>query len=147
VDLNLKSASEEDYSYAKKIHHRSYRNMVVRQFGEWDDDVQDSFFDRTWERLPHTIILAENEPVGYCCIQEEGSVLWIRELVICPEQQGHGIGTSLLEKFIQRGKNNRISVQLNVMRSNEGAKRLYEKLGFRIYGENETHFFLKYKNL
>ena len=146
MELKLIKAVDGDYAFAKETHHRAYRDLVLRQFGKWDDDAQDGFFDGIWENFPHTIILAEEEPVGYCCISEEGSVLWIRELVICPEQQGKGIGTSILNKFIESGRNNRRSVQLNVMRSNSVAMRLYEKLGFRVYGENGTHYFLRYDN-
>ena len=143
MDIKLISATQKDYDFARMAHHQSYKDMVIRQFGSWDDKLQDDFFDKTWHRYPHAIIEVNNERCGYCSIQNEEKILWVRELVICLDYQNKGIGSSLLKKFIQRGKLEEIHVQLNVMKANSGAKRLYEKLGFQIYGENDTHYLMR----
>ena len=147
MDIKLVDATPNDYEFSREAHHQSYRDMVVRQFGVWDESVQDDFFDKTWHRLPHSIIIVNNDTSGYCCIQSEEKILWVRELVICPGKQNNGIGTTLINKFVQQGQREGIHVQLNVMKTNVGAKRLYEKLGFRIYGDNATHFFMRYEDL
>jgi ribosomal-protein-alanine N-acetyltransferase len=64
-------------------------------------------------------------------------------LAIDPGCQGNGIGTAVLEKAIERGREKGKPVFINVMKTNIRAKYLYEKLGFLIYEENDIQFLLK----
>jgi len=69
--------------------------------------------------------------------------LTIVEIQIAPEFQGRGIGTEVLRDIIEIGRENRLKVALGVLKVNEKAERLYEKLGFKIIGETNTHFLME----
>ncbi|MDI9484116.1 MAG: N-acetyltransferase [Bacillota bacterium] len=56
----------------------------------------------------------------------------ILSIAISPACQGQGLGTLLLEKVLQRIKNQ--PVILNVRANNESGKRLYAAAGFSAYG-------------
>lgn len=52
-------------------------------------------------------------------------------LAVSPEARGRGIGTKMLQFLLSFGKERHLKkVRLYVIRTNEGAKRLYEKMGF-----------------
>ena len=53
-----------------------------------------------------------------------------------------GIGTELMKSLIEEAKNAGQSVRLNVVKINP-ARRLYERLGFRITHEDELKLYMK----
>ena len=63
----------------------------------------------------------------------EGS-LFIDNMHVIPEAQGKGIGTWLLEQVIRDAREKKLAVTLTVLKTNP-ARRLYERLGFQVYGE------------
>ncbi len=62
------------------------------------------------------------------------SFIW--GMYVVPEEQGKRIGRKLLEELIHRAKQLEGLSQVNlvVVSSNEAAKKLYQSLGFEIYG-------------
>ncbi len=54
---------------------------------------------------------------------------WIDQLYVVPGRTGHGSGSLLLEKALSQLKR---PVRLNTFQANEGARRFYERHGFRI---------------
>ena len=81
---------------------------------------------------------------GYCRIDDRPHALQLVEFAIDVSKQGRGIGSLALTLFkgmaAQKGKH----AQLNVMRTNERAKALYERLGFSVYGETPIHYLMHY---
>lgn len=135
-------AAEADYETVRAIHHVAYRDMVIRQYGAWQDDVQDEFFRKTWLRQPHHLVCVDGEVRGYCCIHEDDRSIRIREFAVLPDHQRQGIGSGVLERLIERATLARKEMKLNVMKTNESARRLYEHAGFIVLGENVTHLFM-----
>ncbi|MCB1233594.1 MAG: GNAT family N-acetyltransferase [Verrucomicrobiae bacterium] len=142
--MTITRATDEDFAFGQKVHHLAYREMVLRQFGEWDETVQGGFFERTWNGIPHGIVRDENgEKCGYCAVERTAEAIFLREIALLPEWQGRGIGGAIIRDLIAEGDEKAVPVRLNVMKSNTGARRLYERLGFRRIGETETHFQLE----
>lgn len=56
----------------------------------------------------------------------------IVSIAIDPQEQGKGLGNSLLENVLSQIHNK--TIYLNVRESNKSARRLYEKSGFKVYG-------------
>jgi len=58
------------------------------------------------------------------------------ELGLCvrKEFRGKGIGEALMRATIDKARGRFDIIELTVMTNNKGAKKLYEKLGFRTYG-------------
>ena len=139
--MTLATATEQDLEFGRRVHHLAYREMVIRQFEEWDEVIADGFFERTWASHPHHIIHDDqNERCGYCAVDRNGTEIILREIAILPERQGIGIGTSVIQALIAEGDEEAIPVKLNVMQTNVRARLLYERLGFRKSGGSDTHF-------
>jgi GNAT superfamily N-acetyltransferase len=60
---------------------------------------------------------------------------YVEELAVAPEWRGRGVGTALMAAVDEwaRGKG-ALSVALDHFHTNEGAHRLYERLGFHVRG-------------
>ncbi len=143
MNITLKRVLDSDFEYGRKIHKLAYKEMVIRQFGEWEDSVALKFFTESWNRLPHCLVFADDQKVGYCCIEDTEEKLQIREFAIDPAHQGRGIGRGVLEKVIEQARNEEKLILINVMKTNPEAKKLYLSLGFAVYDENDFQYLLK----
>lgn len=62
-------------------------------------------------------------------------------IAVDPEAQGQGLGQKLMEAFLDCLKARGIlGVQLSTTRKNEAARRLYRKMGFRLYQKRASPF-------
>ena len=63
-------------------------------------------------------------------------------MYVTPEKQSLGVGKALMEEAINKAKTIEEieKINLSVMASNEKAKKLYTKLGFKVYGFEENAF-------
>jgi ribosomal protein S18 acetylase RimI-like enzyme len=137
-------AAESDIAFARETHHLAYRDVVVRQFGQWDERAQDRFFENGWDSAEHAILLADGEPCGYAAIEERVDDTHVRELVIHPDHQEEGIGTSFLRQVQERARTLGVPVRLGTHLENR-AQVLYKRLGFREFDRTETHILMEWE--
>jgi ribosomal protein S18 acetylase RimI-like enzyme len=130
--------------FARTVHHLAYRHVVTRQFGLWDETLQDRFFDRGWSTAKIEILLVDGEPCGYTGIEDRPGDVYLRELVIQPEYQGRGIGTTILRQVMARAQGRGVPVRLQVLQQNR-AQDLYRRVGFREVGRTETHVLMEWR--
>ena len=69
------------------------------------------------------------EGAGICNLGVRGDHGWIGGVGVVPERRRQGIGRALMESVLDNAPT---SVTLEVLESNEGAKRLYDDLGFEV---------------
>src|SRR5207249_11192493 len=75
-----------------------------------------------------SIIMFENEAIGVLAVHDGPDHLLLSEIQICPSHQGRGIGSAIVAGLIERGRKQKISVRLQVLRCSR-ARALYERLG------------------
>lgn len=138
--VKLRPATDFDTAFARETHHRALRDVVVRQFGAWDEELQDGFFARTGFPTGFEIIEYDGAACGYIRSEEVGGGMEVHNLYIDPRFQRRGIGTFLLEGIIALGR----PVGLLVLFANTEAADLYRRLGFEVIGRTETHFRMKH---
>jgi ribosomal protein S18 acetylase RimI-like enzyme len=95
---------------------------------------------KAWERqvyqrlaLPsrYVIVKQGEEMVGYGRSVQQGDILCLTGLWLLPDYRGQGLGTQLIYGLMQLGRNDGATIShLSVNEDNEGARRLYERLGF-----------------
>ncbi len=139
LELNRRPAEEKDTEFARQVHHRAYHDVVVRQFGSFEEKAQDKFFESAWKGSKHEIIYANGKPCGYFSMDESENEITLHELVLLPEFQGEGIGSKILSEVIEVAKVKNIPIRLEVLKENKAGE-LYRRLGFKQNGETETHF-------
>ena len=141
--LTTRPAAEADIAFARTTHHEAYRDVVIRQFGAWDAQIQDDFFERSWDDQPHEIILRGGVPCGYAAVEFNDDYVHVRELVIHPAFQGHGLGTAFLQNVCAQAAARGHPVKLGVFHQNRTAA-LYRRLGFREFDRTETHILMEW---
>jgi ribosomal protein S18 acetylase RimI-like enzyme len=135
-------ATPADKELLRQIHHAAYRDVVERQFGSWDPADQDARFDQAFTTAGVRIIEVDSEPVGSIHVVVEDRHLFLANIDLLPAYQSRGIGSELIAAEIARARALGKPVRLQVLRANQRARALYERIGFRVIGEDEIRFFM-----
>ena len=94
----------------------------------------------TWEQFAElfrsvgkvTGIYQDGCLAGFYWIEEREKILHLHGLILDSRFQGKGIGTQVLKMLITRCQDQMDAIELGVHQSNEGAIRLYRRLGFEV---------------
>ena len=106
----------------------------------WDKNVQKEKTVRELDRHINDmkIITSDNNDIGITTFYKEDDKYVIGLTIIHPDYQNKGIATSILSEYINIAKNEQKRIIIKTYIKNP-ARRLYERLGFRLYDTSETH--------
>ncbi len=144
MTVSLRPATQSDTEFARRVHHRAYHDIVVAQFGDWNETVQDRLFESDWSTPGFEVITYEGVACGYTCVEDREQDIHVRELALLPRFQGKGIGTSILQGAMERAAERNVPIRLGVLRKNR-ALQMYRKLGFEETSDTETHVTLEWR--
>ena len=116
----------------------------------WDDAQLAAFLDLQFEaqrtdyerRFPsadHEIVLDGPVPVGRIWVHRGSDEIRLLDLEIHSSARNRGIGTTLIRRLQDEAKAAGLPLRHSVVKENDGALRLYARLGFVIIGEIATH--------
>jgi ribosomal protein S18 acetylase RimI-like enzyme len=80
---------------------------------------------------PYSIIQCRGEDVGAISVERHPDFIKLSQLVILPQHQNKGIGTSLVRELALEARQAGTPLRLRVLKNNP-ARRFYERLGFRV---------------
>lgn len=79
--------------------------------------------------------------VGFCSVWRVLDELHINNLAVLPEFRRAGVATALLERALEHGvQSGALRATLEVRRSNEAARLLYERFGFTVAGIRRGYY-------
>lgn len=141
MNYNLRPCTIDDYEFLFKLKIECLKWYVEKIYG-WDENNQREFLKKEMnEKMQYmNIIQIDNIDIGvttHSIDQDGNDVLGL--IAILPDYQGNGIGTDIIKKYISNA-NKRIILQ--VFKENP-ARLLYEKLGFKKYGETNSHILME----
>jgi ribosomal protein S18 acetylase RimI-like enzyme len=80
------------------------------------------------------VLMLDNQPIGLLKLIQDGSNWELLQIQLSPAVQRRGIGTQLLLQIVCDAQHANATMRLSVLKANP-ARRLYERLGFRIVAE------------
>lgn len=84
---------------------------------------------------------ASQRVVGYCSFWRVLDELHVNNVAVAPAYRGRGAGTALMREVLREGaRMGARRATLEVRRSNESARRLYERLGFTVTGIRRGYY-------
>jgi len=79
--------------------------------------------------------------IGFCSFWRVADELHINNLAVVPEDRRAGVATALLKHVLQEGARlGAVRATLEVRRSNEPARGLYERFGFSVAGVRRAYY-------
>lgn len=134
MEYHLRRASESDKRFLYLLHCATMRDAIEKTWG-WDDAWQRNEFEKRFREQLVSIIEAGGRDAGGLWLESSPHLIYIADLQVLPELQGRGIGTSVLRGLIADGAARYVPVELAVLQVNPRARRLYERLGFKVADE------------
>lgn len=109
----------------------------------WDEAVQ---LEKTRAELERRggdmrIITSDGADVGVTTFFGQEGAYVMGLIILRPEYSGRGIGTAVIGGYIAEARAAGKKLLTKTYKHNP-ARRLYERLGFKVYDEDETHVYL-----
>jgi ribosomal protein S18 acetylase RimI-like enzyme len=137
IDYHLRPATHDDHDFLYRLHEAAMGDLIAQVWG-WDDAWQERFFDEHFDPSGSRIVVVDDADVGVVAVEWRDDAAFIGNVEILPDYQGRGLGAAILRDVIAAAAARGLPVTLGVLKMNP-ARRLYERLGFTITGETETH--------
>lgn len=101
---------------------------------------ESEFLNRDTSRM--YVLRTPSRPVaGYCAAWFILDEVHINNIAVRPELRGRGFGSALLARVLEEGRAaGAWRATLEVRRSNDDARRLYERFGFRVAGVRRDYY-------
>jgi GNAT superfamily N-acetyltransferase len=108
------------------------KQLVLELAAEFEREVPDELWGDDDERAEHDVVLLADD-VGIAALDRKSERTWLLDLLyVRPAARGQGVGTDLLRASAEHVQAEGAEMlALEILESNAGAKRLYDRLGFR----------------
>jgi ribosomal protein S18 acetylase RimI-like enzyme len=145
--ITYELATENQYEEFLKLmldHMADYLETLMELMGMSIDE-----FDHLLRKVGQVYCVKyKGEVAGFYWVEERGREIHLHGIILKEEYQGKGIGTKIFEKLEKQYQNEKELIELGVHISNEGAIRLYEKLGYETeITKEELGFYIMRKHL
>lgn len=142
----LREVREDDWEFWRWLHHVAERATIERQFGPWDEAVQDVFARKTWEDTEgeRAVIMVDGIDAGWLHVKPKDGEIFLNQLILHPDYQNQGIGSAILEDLMMQAEDEGKILTLQTLLENS-ARLLYEKRGFKVVKKGETHWFMAWE--
>ncbi len=141
--FELRPSTPDDLEFIWQLEKLTMREYVEQTWGEWQDEVQKKRVQENFGLVWHPqIILVKDECAGAYCVERKGENLFISNINILPNYQRQGLGSEIIRSVLEQGQQLNLPVTLRVLKVNP-ARHLYERLGFKIFEETDTHYMMK----
>jgi|SRR6185437_3317280 len=140
LPIELRPAVDDDFVYCRRLYFEQMRWIIERL--HLDRTAQETSFKQQWKSMQVRIIVLDGTDVGWVQTIRENDGLFIGQLFVDSRFQRRGVGTEVMKRLIGEATAFKLAVRLNVARINP-ARRLYERLGFRVTHEDERKFYMK----
>ncbi|HYW74773.1 MAG TPA: GNAT family N-acetyltransferase [Pyrinomonadaceae bacterium] len=143
MDYRLIPTTGEDQDWLEQLRRHTTRELVIATWGCWDEARHLRHCAECWERGGISVIEVNGERAGMIQLLEHADEIEVGEIQIQPAYQGRGIGTWVLSDTISRAHARGKKVSLATGLKNRRAFELYERLGFRLVAQSDTHYHME----
>jgi ribosomal protein S18 acetylase RimI-like enzyme len=135
---SLRPARPEDSEFVFQVKKAALGEYIEKTWG-WDEEFQRDFHVKEYQPTKIEIICWQDTDVGWLEVDRGRENIRLTAIYILPEYQSRGVGSTVIRQIIEEATATQLPVSLEVLKVNPRARVLYEKLGFVVTGETETH--------
>lgn len=155
-EVELRPATPDDYEELVAVY-ASTRADELAQVTFWDDaqklafcrmqyDAQKADYDQRYPEPQYDLILLEGRPAGRIWVGRDDELIHMLDISLLPWARGQGIGTALVRGLIEEARASGKHLRHMVFVLNEGARRLYERLGFVVFEEVGPYLHMEWRS-
>ena len=151
--LDLRAATPADEPFLRSLYADAHGAHLDRS--PLDGDARRALLDMQFEAQNRShaaahpdarsdIVLVGGAPAGRLCVDRSGPETWLIDIALLSEYRARGVGGRLLTALIDETRERGGGVRLQVERHNP-ARRLYERLGFRVITDGDVYLVMGYE--
>jgi GNAT superfamily N-acetyltransferase len=137
-NLTLRNARPEDSEFAYCVKRAAFREYVEKIWG-WDEDEQRKLHEQRFRTQDFQIISLAGRDIGIMAMVVEPDCLRLNQLFLLPEHQGKSIGRDCMQMIMEEAHRMGLPVRLRILKVNPRALAFFQRLGFTLTGETDTH--------
>ncbi|HEX8071198.1 MAG TPA: GNAT family N-acetyltransferase [Pyrinomonadaceae bacterium] len=108
-------------------------------------EAQRRAYNARYPAAGHQLILLDGQPAGRIWVAREADAFTLVDIALLPAARGGGLGTRLIKDLIAEADSAARPVRLTVLKSNDGARRLYERLGFVVTADLGVYWEMEHR--
>jgi ribosomal protein S18 acetylase RimI-like enzyme len=140
--FDLRPAAKSDLDFCWPIY-RDAMKPLTEAVSQWNEPVQQKIVRQAVADTGTSILRQEEADVGWLQVEETRHVVQLKQIFLLPAVRNRGLGTSFLSWMKERADRKRKDLTLDVM-SNNPARRLYERLGFKTVATADNKITMRY---
>ncbi len=135
---HLRAATDRDAAFVYALRKAGLRKYVAQIWG-WDEAFQASRFRERFDPGRYQVVVVAGRDVGAVAIEWRNDEVFLADIEILPAWRRQGLGTGIIGAVLEEARRRRLPATLQVLKGNP-ARRLYERLGFRVVEETRSHY-------
>lgn len=135
-------STEDDKDFVYSLNRTVYKDLVIKQFGKWDENWQHDYFQDKWKRADYQVVEKKGRKIGAIWVTHHADHIVLNEIQLLPEFQNQGIGTELINEQLDIAREKNAPIKLRVLKVN-WARNWYESLGFIVNGVTDAHYLME----
>ncbi len=154
-NLSLRPAEAADEAFLETVYADTRRDELA--IFNWSREQENAFFKMQFQmqtgayrmQFPdavYYIVEFDKTPVGRLIVERGEREIKLVDISLLAEFRNRGAGTFLLEKLKGETAADGKTIFLRVLKTNESAKRFYERLGFKTVENADLHFGMRWQN-
>ena len=152
MKINIRSAALEDVAFLADV----VIQATLAQ-GRFDRSFNEAEYRAGYEAWTRETVLGnvpdctlsvieyEGHSIGRLRVVRNNTSVTLAGIQLLPGYQNKRIGTNLIEQLKQEAEQKNISLCISVEKDNPNARRLYERLGFSMVGQDAQEYHLEYQ--
>ena len=153
TQIVIRDAEDKDKPFLEKLYCETRRDEFaalgwdenqLAMFLQMQFNIQTQSYKMQFPGARTSIIESGGEAVGRMITTEE---ILLVDIAVLPASRNHGIGSLALKRLLDEAKSKGKSVDLQVLKTNIPAIRLYERFGFEKTGESDLYLAMRWRDL
>ena len=140
MPVALRPAINRDFDFCRGLYFDEMK-WIIEEL-HLDRAAQEVGFKEQWDPTQVRVVAFDGVDIGWLQTVTRHDEFFIAQLFVARAFQRRGIGTELMKRLIEEAERAEQSMRLEVVKINP-ARRLYERLGFRVIDEDERKFHMK----
>lgn len=136
--VEIRQALKTDSEFCYLVRELAFRAYAEKVRG-WDEEKERAIHRTRFASQDYKVIQYAGRDVGVLSAETKPDAIKVNQVFILPDDQGNGIGTSVMKHLIRESEHLRLSLRLQVINGNDRALLFYERLGFHRIGKTDTH--------
>ena len=139
--LELIPFKDEDKELYLKTQIEAFKKYVIEFYGTFDIKIMEDHLSQLKDNLYK--IVNDGKECGFVYFKEDRDKIIVDVFCLFKDQRNNGLGSCIMKSFIEKSKKLNKPIFLDTFKTNP-AQNFYKKHGFKIVGENHSHYILKY---